>query len=157
MPPPDMFDGISKGAQTAIRAYCGWHIAPVITETLVLDGTGTRSFQLPTLRLLEVTSLEVDGSAVVDPEFSRAGIVRVRSTERFRTILVTFRHGFESSEVADIQANIAGIDRLLRLQGGNARVGQVQFSLGGLNPGGFDAYTASVLDRYALPAKAGLT
>ena len=31
-----------QAAEGAVRRYCGWHIAPVATETLVLDGTGTR-------------------------------------------------------------------------------------------------------------------
>ena len=48
---PALYEGVDPAAQAAVRAYCGWHIAPSLSETLVLDGTGARAFILPTLHL----------------------------------------------------------------------------------------------------------
>ena len=52
-----------------------------------------------------------------------------------------------------IMPNVA---KLVKLQGGSARIGQVQFSTGALNVGGLDAHSAGVLDRYARPFRAGV-
>jgi hypothetical protein len=45
-------------AEAAVRAYCGWHIAPAVIEDVVLDGSGTRSLFLRTLRLRDVIAAE---------------------------------------------------------------------------------------------------
>ena len=154
----DMFEGIDPGAQSAIRSYCGWHVAPVITEEMVLDGTGTRAFSLKSLRLLEVLSLSVDGTPVSLPvEFSRAGIIRHPTPDKFGAIALTVRHGFSQDELADLVAIVPNLRRLLKLQGGNVRIGQVQYTPGAMNLGGLDPYSASVLDRFALPFKAGVS
>ena len=33
---------------SALRQECGWHIPPVVTETVVLDSEGNATLQLPT-------------------------------------------------------------------------------------------------------------
>lgn len=38
----------------SIRQYCGWHIAPVVHETITLDSNGAATLVLPTLRLQDV-------------------------------------------------------------------------------------------------------
>ena len=40
-----------------IRAHCGWHIAPQVSETLTLDSDGQNAIPLPTLRLVNVTAV----------------------------------------------------------------------------------------------------
>lgn len=40
-----------------IRAYCGWHIAPKVTETITLDSDGQDAIVLPTLKLQDVTAV----------------------------------------------------------------------------------------------------
>src|SRR5690625_6732539 len=46
-------------ATQMIRDYCGWHIAPVEEETLVLDGTGTNTLLLPSRRVVQVSQVLV--------------------------------------------------------------------------------------------------
>lgn len=58
---------ISTQAMDVIRGYCGWHLTPVVTETLRLDGPGGRVLILPTGRLGSITEIVEDGS-VLDPE-----------------------------------------------------------------------------------------
>lgn len=51
-------------ASASVRADAGWHIAPVVTETLTLDSDGGRFLVLPTLRLVSVVSVtDVTGTA----------------------------------------------------------------------------------------------
>lgn len=99
-------------AEAQVRAYCRWHIAPVTAENLVLDGTGSRSLFVRTLRLVSVTAVEVDG-LVVDPatlEWSEAGFIRAPGiwVDKLRSVKLTVTHGFESvPDVAEIVRAIA--------------------------------------------------
>ena len=43
-------EALVKAAGESIRRDAGWHIAPTVTETLVLDSDGGRQLFLPTLR-----------------------------------------------------------------------------------------------------------
>lgn len=99
-------------AEAVVRSYCGWHIAPVIAESLVLDGTGTRSLFVRTLRLVTVTAAEVDG-VILDPatlEWSDAGFVRAPGiwVDKLRAVKLTVTHGFDAvPDVAEIVRAIA--------------------------------------------------
>jgi hypothetical protein len=63
--------GVDEDAWAAtvaeVRAFCGWHIAPEVTETLTLDGPGGYVLVLPTLHLVDLVSVTNDGTAVTDP------------------------------------------------------------------------------------------
>lgn len=48
---------VLTGAGEAIRAECGWHIAPSRTETLEVYAEGCRHLFLPTLALTAVTEI----------------------------------------------------------------------------------------------------
>ena len=49
-----------------IRRTCGWHIAPQVKETLVLDSIGAPVIVLPTLRLVDVSAVRYwSGSQMV--------------------------------------------------------------------------------------------
>ncbi|WP_433660790.1 hypothetical protein ACQPW1_00425 [Nocardia sp. CA-128927] len=67
-----------SGIVRDIRDYCGWHIAPAIDETLVVDGSGADVQQLPTLLLNSVASVSENEIAVPadDYEWSRDGSLR---------------------------------------------------------------------------------
>lgn len=106
----------AAAAQAAIRAWCGWHIAPVLTETVLLDVRHvSRDLQLPTTRLLETVSVEVIDSreetgwrelAEHEYQWSEAGVLRRTDClcwpKGFRTVRVTMRHGYEPAEVPDV-------------------------------------------------------
>lgn len=99
-------------AEAAVRAYCGWHIAPAMVEDLVLDGTGTRSLFLKTLKLRNVVSAEVSGEVVdvATLEWSEAGFVRAPGIfpDRLRSVRLTVEHGFDAvPDVAQIIRDIA--------------------------------------------------
>ena len=89
----------NKGATDRVRRRGGWHVAPVITETITLDGEGTASLPLPSRRVLDVTSLKINGEdAPADTwDYSQAGMLRLRQgtfPDRFRSVEVTLTHGY---------------------------------------------------------------
>lgn len=98
-------------AEAIVRKYCGWHVAPVIIEDLVLDGTGTGSLFIKSLRVVGIHSAEVDGT-VLDPEtleWSEAGYVRTSGVwpDKLRAVKLTVEHGFD--EVPDVVSVIRSI------------------------------------------------
>jgi hypothetical protein len=51
---------VVMGASESVRSDAGWHIAPVVTETVTVDGSGMSPFLLlPTLKLGQVGSVRV--------------------------------------------------------------------------------------------------
>lgn len=119
--PPEGVDRDAWSAAVAsVRAYCGWHIAPEVTETLTVDGSGTSVQMLPTLRLVDLISITNAGAVVADPEWSTSGMVRGCWTSRFRGVVAEMRHGYEEWP-SDLVAVIAE----MVASGGQARVSQV--------------------------------
>ena len=109
------------GATAAIRRWCGWHITPSVTETLVLDGPGGHVLTLPTMYLTTLTSVTEDGVALTpydpatglgDYEWSELGNVNrvcgywsehYHWTERYRGLAVAIVHGYATApDVAQI-------------------------------------------------------
>lgn len=98
-------------AEATVRKYCGWHVAPVIIEDLILDGTGTASLFIKSLRVVNVLAAECDGT-VLDPatlEWSEAGYLRIPGAwpDKLRAVKLTVEHGFD--EVPDVAAIIRAI------------------------------------------------
>lgn len=112
MPPPYAApDGVdSEAFQAALasaRALCGWHIAPLVSHTVTLDGDGSRLLLLPTLRLVSVESVKNDGAIVTGFEQSTSGMLRLSGgcwSRKLGGIEVTFMHGFD-----ELPADIAGV------------------------------------------------
>lgn len=99
-------------AQGAVRRFCGWHVAPVITETIRLDGTGQRTLLIPSGRILEVTEATSDGRDVLARvDVSGKGMLELRDgglwSSRLGGISITLRHGYEITEVPDVAGVIA--------------------------------------------------
>lgn len=103
-------------ATRAIRDYCGWHVAPILEETLTLDGTGTDTVLLPSRRVVAISDVKV-GDTSLDPstyEWSLDGLLRCRRgcwPDRYRILTVELEHGFSddsvlSTVVASIVARI---------------------------------------------------
>lgn len=96
-----------NAATQAIRNECGWHVAPIITETLVLDGTGGPDLLVPSLRVRSLSRVVNDGT-VIDPsevKFSRrAGVLTLRSgwSREVGSIEIEMTHGYTNEEVADV-------------------------------------------------------
>lgn len=104
------------GAAGAVTEYCGWHIAPALSETVVVDGTGTLIQTLPTLNLLTLEAVTENGVSL-DParvDWSANGVLEKRSggcwTRRRRGVTAGITHGYEfaPSWVATLIFAVAG-------------------------------------------------
>lgn len=111
-----------KAAQGAIRRACGWHVAPVITETLTLDGRGGSSLLLPSKRVVSIASVTNDGEDVTEQvRFSRrAGVLTLASgwSCDVGAIEINLTHGFPPDEVPDVQALIVTLTKRAATGGG---------------------------------------
>lgn len=159
-------DAMVRQAQAAIRRYCGWHVAPSLTETLTLDGTGSRHLWLPSLHVIDVTAASNDGEDVAldDLDWSEAGYLELRCghwCRRPRSIEVTLEHGFEEGpdDLVEVAAAIAA--RAISSPSGATReqAGQVSFQWGTVAPGVAGSvallqHERDILDHYKLPPRA---
>lgn len=112
-------------AERQIRNYCGWHIAPVVTQDLVLNGSGSQSIFVPSLKIVRVISCVADGHSL-DPEsleWAEEGFLR-RSCgtwpDKLRSVRLTIEHGFEDApDVAALIREVA--ERSMTAKGGRVR------------------------------------
>lgn len=95
-----------KAAQRVIRAYCGWHVAPIITETLTLDAHGGKILTLPSKRVINITRLDINGDNVLDnATWSTAGTVQFDTNllpDAPGSITVELTHGYEPDDVPEV-------------------------------------------------------
>lgn len=102
-----------NAAHGSVRGYCRWHVAPVITETLVLDGHGGKNLLIPSQRVKEIASVLNDGVDVTDQvKYSRtAGVLTLpRGWSRdVGAIEITLTHGYAVEEVPEIAALILNV------------------------------------------------
>lgn len=102
-----------EAVSAAIRAYCGWHIAPVLACQARCTGNG-RMLELPTLTLVSVDAIEVDGGPVdmADVRWRECGLVRLRRGHwpaDWGSVVVDFTSGYDLDQVPDIGAVVAQI------------------------------------------------
>ena len=157
-------------AEAEVRAYCGWHITPLATETLTVDGSGNCSQMLPTLHLISVTAVTNDGDDLTvglgpnsEVEWSHNGYLRFNTwnrrrkfTQRLQGVTAAVVHGY-----ADWPLDLLAVVRRLtqRALDGDAagilaQVGQVRYATAsdGLPATGtLTDLDRNVLDRYRLP------
>lgn len=102
-----------NAAHGAVRRFCGWHVAPVIVETLTLDGSGGSDLLLPSLHVVQLTAVMNDGIDVTTQvDTSHAGLLRLTSgtwTNRLGRVTVTLEHGHNLEDVPEVAAIIAGV------------------------------------------------
>lgn len=98
-------------ASSMIRRYCGWHISPVVAEDVVVDGRGGHTQTLPTLRLVELVSVDETswaGSTTVyagdEIEWSADGYLHRQGywTERLRGVKASIVHGIPPEDCLDL-------------------------------------------------------
>jgi hypothetical protein len=129
--PPDNLDDMLAASSASIRRYCGWHVSPVVTMTLQLDGSGSYSQRLPSLRVVDVLSLTNGGTDVdvATLEWSADGYMRMlgarsegawygsassgwgwsycggpRWTSTLRGVVIELSHGFDPEECGQLAA-----------------------------------------------------
>ena len=99
-------------AVEAVRAFCGWHVWPSVSETLVVESEGGRVLSLPTLKLIDLVSVSENGETLDESlyEWSTTGDVkrldRCWST-RWRGISASVTHGFDECPFGGVVAGIA--------------------------------------------------
>lgn len=94
-------DLLLAGASAMIRDECGWPISLQEGATLVADSTGSRLLLLPTLNLLTVAEVRVDGVALDTDQYtwSATGAVYRGAgwPAKFRSVEVDCDHGYDPS------------------------------------------------------------
>lgn len=104
-----------NAAHQAVRRECGWHVAPVITETLVLDGRGGKTLLLPSQRVLEILEVLNDGKDVTEKvKYSRrSGVATLDSgwSCDVGAIRVQLKHGYTLEDAADVAGVIAAVKK----------------------------------------------
>lgn len=108
-----------------IRDQAGWHIAPIVTETLVVDARGGRHLQLPTKQLISITAIrnitDYNGTSQVvtgwypsaTPQFKAGRITHGWSWPWWGALEVDVVHGYESCP-ADLLPVVAYVASELR-------------------------------------------
>ncbi|MBO0676788.1 hypothetical protein JRC04_04850 [Mycolicibacterium sp. S2-37] len=94
------------------RNFCGWHVSPVCAETIVLDGSGSYYLALPTLKIVSINTVTVDGIEIDDVAMpaDAPGMLARRSWGRwpcgFSNVEVDFTHGFTATQASDFREAI---------------------------------------------------
>ena len=99
-------------ALTVARRHAGWHVTPVLeNQQIVVDGPGSRILWLPTRRLIDVSSVSENGTALTlsTLNWSTGGdrhvAMRKRSgafwSDQYGAIEMTITHGFTEVEASD--------------------------------------------------------
>lgn len=108
---PDLNDGALSAdarAMRTVRAACGWHVAPVVEELLIVDGNGTPRLALPTKRIESVLSVSIDGRELQPRSYrwSADGWLTLLSgawPDLERSVEVRLVHGFDfAPELQDV-------------------------------------------------------
>jgi len=145
-------------AGAAVRAECGWHIAPRVTETLTLDSDGGYLLTLPSLFVVEVTAVtDADDAALEDWSVSSLGLLERTGCrlwpKGYGKVKVTLTHGL-SKAPPDLVAVIVELARELKVSAttpaGVEAIGPFTFGPAG-GAGSWTTQRLSVLKRYRLP------
>lgn len=163
-------------ALSAIRRYCGWHVTPVVSETMMVDGTGQLDIVLPTLQIQSITSITDNDTAVdlttVDWNNSEPGVLHRNNwtpwTCGLGKIVVELEHGFDDAYdfqqavLEFVDRSTAGVGKVVGSSGpmSTYKVDDVTYewarspSSPGQSPGAamrfFDGLNHTLLDRYRI-------
>lgn len=143
--------GEFAAACAVIRNHCGWHIAPSVTETLTLDGTGGTILRLPSMHVTEVDTVTNDGADVTTPSWSKNGVIEhYYWTSARRGVEVTLTHGYTSCPdevlaLAKAMAMTGATSRALGVKSQTAGPFSVEYE------GTFADAVTSILAPYRVP------
>jgi hypothetical protein len=125
---PEVLRMLDAALVTA-RRECGWHVSPVrYGDTMILDGPESRILSLPSRRVVDLTSVVEDGTALALTDLrwatggppggmGRPAAVRKKSggfwSGDYQAIEVTMDHGYTEEEAADWrQAILSMVDQI---------------------------------------------
>ncbi|NMW65986.1 hypothetical protein HHJ78_10870 [Mobiluncus mulieris] len=103
-----------RAGEAAIRAWCGWHVSPQVTETLTVDTACGTCAVLPTMRIVDLVRVEYRGVEITPAvSWSESGLIQYPEgfAEAYRSLKVTLTHGYAPEEVPQIVALIATVGR----------------------------------------------
>jgi membrane protein YdbS with pleckstrin-like domain len=147
---------IIRAAEESVRDEAEWHIAPVVTETVRIDAEGGAYLRLPSLRVVEVTSVTIGGVAVVDYELGAAPMLYRRRGWPYGVVEVTLTHGYPTVPagllpVIAARCQRARVDATVtqRSETVGARTSSEAYNINRLE---IEA-SASGVDRYKLPPR----
>jgi hypothetical protein len=162
--PPGVDSEAWRAACEAARSYCGWHVAPMVSETVTMDGSGTNVLFLPTLHMVELVAVSLDTypldvAATDTYDWSTYGTLRLYSDvfpDRKGGIVIEMLHGFDSCPTDLLAAIETVARRSMMIPSGAGYVVAGPFSMqipesaqSGVT--GFTAMQREVLDRYRIP------
>lgn len=104
-------------ALARVRRWCGWHVSPVVTETIYLDvPEGSSMLVVPTMKIDTLNTITVGGTAVnvSDVTYSREapGILQTKNflpwgdkltTSGLGQIAINLSHGYAAAEAEDFR------------------------------------------------------
>lgn len=133
---------VCSAVSSAIRDYCGWHVAPVLQCSLTTQ-VDTRVIMLPAKLVTSIESITVDNEIIPadDFEWKRSGAIRLslhpRKRGRWGAYEISYHAGLDTSAspLAQVAIQVA-LNNLMSTPGVRAEsVGQVSLSYNLLSDG----------------------
>lgn len=159
LPAPEGVDEQSWWAAVdRARDYCGWHLAPEATQTLVLDGSGGTFLPLPSLQVRLIAAVIENGRTLAASDYvlSRQswGLHRNggRWSDRPASIEVQMTHGYSNMPraVAEVARSlVVGSAAYGSAQAGSFSLRSPESAQGGAV--GLNEYQAHALSPHRLP------
>ncbi|WP_448222453.1 hypothetical protein [Gordonia iterans] len=143
-------------AGEAIRNYCGWHIAPVVIDDVVVvdNSFGRRVLALPTMHLTSVESIvDRNNEAIEGFQWSRSGMLERPGgwPTGLQAVTATITHGLTEAPAA-IRTVIGDLVSSLAKSGEVEQVGPFKLSVYDFRAGA--AAYGRVLNLYRIPPRA---
>lgn len=141
-----------SAAADSVRVDAGWHIAPIVTQTVEIDTDRSRVALLPSLRVIEVisvTNVDTDEEITGWRLSKHRGTLTLKGGRWPEQIEVALKHGYEACPPALFPV-IAE-----RVQRGRAGLA-VQESLGSRSVSyrqQYDPVSAGILGRFTIPGR----
>lgn len=152
-------DVIVDDAVAQLQILAGWHIAPVVTETIVLDHDGGRDLLLPSRKVVKVDEIrDMSGSTpavITGWRLSPAGYVTGCWPRGTAVLEVDLTHGYAQTP-APIRAAVARLAASLKRESGVQSVSIDDYSTQyfGRDPGA-GGVVAEVVSAFGLPREFG--
>lgn len=142
-----------NNAIAMIREFCGWHVAPVVTEEVTVEG-GAGILFLPSLRVSEVASVIDEHGTEITSYRARNGAFLVGPFVPCHDYTVTMTHGH-----ASMPASILSVAEALAVVGSLGVLNQVtagpfNFSTpSGSESGALSSMQKNALSLYQIPGR----
>ncbi len=118
-------------AKARVRNWCCWHVSPVLTETITMDGHGGCNLFLPTLKIVALTDIQIDGvsidlTSVKRPADTPGVLYRQAGWPcGYSNITVTLSHGFTAAQCPDWREAILALLDQASMTAGTGRSGPI--------------------------------